>query len=492
MLSKSLYALCFLALLAFAHASSFKRLHFNQGKTNLRNLDASDSTSPMPSFPFHDYSHNFAVAVNLGEEYLNRAGMSVYSETDMLLLLYTNVTGFCSEHSQFVQYKCENNSCNADTSVNETMFSPYIIIRQGDPVAHKVMIGRDDSAWQLEANAILFNHTLEDIQNIILDGGNRSYIQGNDTYGFIGLGVGGDAYKNFKGDHPLFSIQVDGAGKGQLIFGKDDKLYDYTLTPTSLPASTNWTLLPSSITFGPIVDAAYRSKILFDLQSPGVGLDTYFFDGMFDQLKNQYQLTKDTSYGNDDFHYVFKGELSQLPFLNITLDTDEVISIPPSGYTRRVDNNTYVILLYRVDPVVDEFGVQKDFTMLGWPVLSQFYTIFELTKGFAPVITMYPTYATSGRGNTDPVTPVDPVDPTKPTDPDTKPDDSKKPDDGKKPDTEIPNTDVPTASNPWIIRGAGILIVVVIILVVVKVSQKKSANKLEEDLNVGLTGSAVL
>jgi len=93
------------------------------------------------------------------------------------------------------------------------------------------MIGREERPWQLEVNAILFNHTIEDIQNVVLDGGERSYIQGNDTYGFIGLGVGGEAYKNFKSDSPLFSIQVDGAGKGQLIFGKDDKLYDYTLIP---------------------------------------------------------------------------------------------------------------------------------------------------------------------------------------------------------------------------------------------------------------------
>jgi len=38
---------------------------------------------------------------------------------------------------------------------------------------------------------------------------------------------------------------------------------------------------------------------------------------------------------------------------------------------------------------------QVDYTVIGWPVMSYFYTVFEQKAGSEPTITLYPTLAAS-------------------------------------------------------------------------------------------------
>jgi hypothetical protein len=110
-------------------------------------------------------------------------------------------------------------------------------------------------------------------------------------------------------------------------------------------------------------------------------------------------LTTSYEYGTVDYKYIFTGNLSTLPALNFTLTDGKNITIPPSAYTRQVGTNLYAILFGMVNNVNNQTSSEYvNYTVLGWPVLSQFYTVFELPTTGIPTVTMYPTYNASANG----------------------------------------------------------------------------------------------
>jgi len=382
----------------FAQASELQRFALNQGSVNLRSLATADSVA---KFDLDKYNDNFAVTVNLGEEYMKKNGLTADNETALAVLLHTNVTSFCRDCGIWIKYNCDaiTNPCRADTSANLQFDSPYVGYYGGDSVNHAISIGSDPAnpSWKLSTPASLFSiYKVEYLDYISRISHARSYMTNYHTYGLLGLGVGGKAASNFKGGHPLFSISMNSAGYGSLIFGKDSSLYDASETPITLTADTNWTMKTKSISFGKYSNSSFTSKLAFDLQHPGISIpQKYWDDNYFEGLDFQENMIESFNLkrkDNGDFHYAYHGKLNDLPNLVFTLEDGKTLTIPPAAYTRKSPSqeDTYHIL---ISPITHKNGVE--YTVIGWPVMSYFYTIFEQKTGSEPTITLYPPLATS-------------------------------------------------------------------------------------------------
>jgi hypothetical protein len=394
-MSRNICILLVAALFVFAQGSEFQRLALNQGRVNLRSLATTDSTEKVS---LDSYNENFAVFVNLGEEYLKNNSLTLQNQTDMTVLLYSNVTSFCKDCSDFVNYNCTGNSCSADTDVEVNFMSPYFYYRKANPINQSVSIGNTTTpSWKLSNNASFFTSYYKDYNIIHRPGANRYYFTNSSTYGLLGLGVGGGAASNFRGDHPLFSVSLNSTGFGSLIFGKDSTLYDSSKTPMTLTTDTNWTMVTKNLTFGGnYTNTSFASTLIFDLQHPGISIpDKYWNDyynpgDFYKTLRNKFNLSSYT----EDNYYTYYGNLTDLPNLVFGLENGKNLTIPPAGYTRKSTryNNTYVILIEYVNTVtnISDSSKKIDYTILGWPVLSQFYTIFEQKTGAEPTITLYP------------------------------------------------------------------------------------------------------
>jgi len=225
----------------------------------------------------------------------------------------------------------------------------------------------------------------------------RPEISNYSIYGFLGLGVGGAAASNFRGDHPLFSISINSTtGVGQLIFGKDSSLYNVFTTPITLKTDTNWTMVTKKMTFGSnYSNLSYVSKLIFDLQTAGISIPS----GYYSSTSRHYELFLDalqnisnvsTSNREDNF-YTFNGNLNDLPNFVFSLENGQSLTIPPAAYTKKskIYNNTYVILIGNSNAVSGENNTKTNFTVLGQSVLSYFYTIFEQKNGAGPTVTLY-------------------------------------------------------------------------------------------------------
>jgi len=410
MTRKFVYILLICAFFAFSNQSSLPHIRFNQGKVNLRNLEATKVSGEKLDFSA-DFSTNNAVLVDLGAEYLSKAGLERDTKTHMLLFLFTNTSGFCSDCQEFSAYTCSDAiECSPDSNKAQKMVSPYYTVRQGSPITHKLNIG---NSWELKTSALYYSKNDRELSKIFTsNSARREYAQDN-SYGFIGLGAGGEAAKNFQSKTgPVFSIKINSTGNGSLIFGKDESLYNKSQESTVLTADTNWGMKTSKMTFGPSISiSTYSSNLIFDLQFPGIGIPySYYVAGpnIFSQLRNKYNLTHNGSFG-DSYPYIYSGKLENLPPLSFGLADGKKLELPPSAYTRALGNDTYQILLGYVGKVFN--GTEHlNHTVLGWPVLSQFYSIFEHAQGSEPTITLHKIVSMQ----VDPA--VDPIDDGEPKD----------------------------------------------------------------------------
>jgi len=145
------------------------------------------------------------------------------------------------------------------------------------------------------------------------------------------------------------------------------------------------------------------SSVIFDLQHPGIALPYAYYYDVLSSFKTKYNFTiTDYSYGNTDYPNLYNGSLSNLPELTIGLTNGKNLTIPPSAYTRKVADNLYALLVYYSSAVTNRTSnLDVNYTVLGWPVLSQFYTVFELPTSGVPTITLYPTYNATANGVVD-------------------------------------------------------------------------------------------
>jgi len=374
-----IFSLCLLS-----QAANMTRFAFNKGK-----IRALETTDALTTLPFKNHTNNTAVTVKFSEDYIQRANLTADAQTDMLISLFTNLTGFCSDCPEFVHFACEESYCNATLDENQNLLSHNYVVTKGIYINQSVSFG----SWNLTTPAFYYRVGVRSINAVEQTSSSRKYIGDNTTYGIIGLGISGDAYKNFNG-HPLFSLQVNTSGQGQFIFGKDNSLYDSTRTPAKISTNGNWTTKTFNFTWGPNVTLEkYSSKLTFDLQFPGIALPFRYYSYIMDNIVPVYNITNDGDLSGD-YNYVYKGKLSKLPNLEIGFYGEgEKLVLPPSAYTRKIAENTYLILVSEMFQVYDTVeGENIDFTVLGWPVLSQFYTVFEAQDENTPVVTLYPTY----------------------------------------------------------------------------------------------------
>jgi hypothetical protein len=398
--------LVFLALFAFVSAEQFQRINFDQGKLRLRTLDTASS---LKSFTYTNYTNSTAVNVNLGDAYIKKAAIdTTKTQTDMMIILSGSTTGFCSDCTTFVKFQCTDNDCSADQTKPQQTANPFFYIQRGYPFTINVTIGADATSWQLKNTAVLFSSGWSSHSTYSYPGSFSSpyYIQNYTTYGFIGMGIDGDSASNFVGDHPLFSVTTNGAGSGQLIFGKDTSKIDSTRISQTITADTNWTMSVQNISAGPNMTAvSSTTKLILDLNYPGLGLPSNLYTTIFNKMVAQYNLQYNSStFGNIQFPYLYKGDLANLGSITFGLTNNQNITIPPQAYTRKLADGIYCILLqtapYLSTNVYTQAGSEwVYYGVIGWSVMSNFYTVFEKTATSEPTITLYPTYSTSTSGN---------------------------------------------------------------------------------------------
>jgi len=373
------------------------RFNFDQGKVTLRTLETTETTPNK----FINHTNNTAVTAKFSEDYIQRASLAD-TQTDFAIYLFTNLTGFCQDCPEFVPFICEEKDCNADLDSNQDLISHNYYVDSGNYISQSLSLG---SSWNLNTPAYFFRQKTRSHRDVDLDGCSQGYLKDSTTYGFIGLGVSGDSFKNFDG-HPLFSLQVNTSGKGQLIFGEDKTLYNSTRTPLKISTNGNWTASTKNFTWGPNVTVdSYASKLSFDLQFPGIALPDTFYNYIISDLVSVYNITrmKDVT---EDFSYVYHGKLSQLPNISIGVSDTEAFVLPPYAFTRKLSKHTYLLLINPLYSVYDTLrGESVPFTVLGWPVLSQFYTVFEAQDEKTGTVTLHPTYSLFQNDDVEPTGP---------------------------------------------------------------------------------------
>jgi len=393
-----------IGLFSLHNAAELPTLSLSKGRALIQGSRFLD-TQEDPKQTLQDYSFdsnrtvNAALKVNLGDAFLTAKDLPLNTTTSMMVFLFTNVSGFCATCNDFVKYNCDKKYCKTVSKISYNMESPYYSVKKGTAVNHTIKIGDD---WQLKTPAILYNY--EDRTSRSVSSG-YPYLTENDTYGFIGLGVAGDAVNNFNtGESQIFSIKINSTGEGAIIFGKNESLYNNTIPAQTTTCDGNWTMKGVSMSLGTDDTVKYKASVIFDLQHPGIAIPLEAFNaegGVWKKFMDKYNISIDHSDPTDGYTYVYKGNFSLLQPFAIALENGNNLSVPASGYAEKIGNSKYRILVTPVENTAN-FSTAKgttDYIVLGRSVLSQFYAVFENTKG-QPSITLHPTF-------TGP--PVDPV-----------------------------------------------------------------------------------
>ena len=207
-----------------------------------------------------------------------------------------------------------------------------------------------------------------------------------DTYGFIGLGAGGDAIHNFVGDHPLFSLFLISSTSGQLIFGNDTALIDQSTPAVVLPSDVNWQVSVTSIKFRTyMINEAKSINLAFDLTRGSssdlpIMLPQTYYNTIIANLTqiSGVQLNKLSK------TYIFNGNLTDLPSLALRISTGPSWTLTPDLYTELIDNTTTYRILFQETPI-SQLSNTTDYITLGWSFLTNLYPVFERKDGFSTI-----------------------------------------------------------------------------------------------------------
>jgi hypothetical protein len=381
---KGLCALVCISLLLVAQCQTFRKIPLDNGRVSVRNLEGASNKA---SFQTAFAPDNAAISVKTSDAFRAAHEVKAENTTDFILMISNAATGFCSNCEEFQKVKCEEGFCTANTEDTALRVNgPFLYFQSSKAVSTELKIGTN---WELKTKAALFESFYRTIPS--------SYVTNKNSFGFIGLGADGDAYNNFLGDHPLFSIKTDRYGKGELIFGNDNSQYDASKKPQVIKTTGNWTAITKNITFGPTVNkTTYNTKLIFDLNVEGLYLDYSGSGDALTLIRNQ--LIKLKAWSNGTYYY-YNGSLTALPDIEIGITEDQVLKIPPHAYSRPVANmpGYYEILLLSSPSFYDYEGGKTGnsiyTTVIGRTILSQFYTIFEAPKDKAqsPTVTFYST-----------------------------------------------------------------------------------------------------
>jgi len=419
------FVLVLLGLLLITNANEFRTLSLSNGKAIMNTPRLLEEQVPHYSLDSHRKT-NSGVRVNLGEAFQTANSLPQATPTSMLVFLYTNVSGFCADCGEFTDYTCKKEYCKSVyPRSNLNMEGPYYAVTKGIAVNHAISIG-DGSVWQLKTPAIMYTYDNR-VSRSVSSG--FPYVSEKDAYGFIGLGVCGDASKNFKtGESQIFSINMTATGEGHIIFGKNESLYNDTVLPQTIATDGNWTSKGVSMSLGTDDTIDFKTSVIFDLQHPGIAIPLSAFNavgGVWKKFTEKYSISLGRSGPSDGYVYIYNGNIGDLEPFIVTLEKGGKIIVPASGYTEKIEENKYKVLITPVESAANHSvaKMSNEFIVLGRSVLSQFYTVFENNVNNEPSIKLYipPGDAhldfVSRFGVLNPDKPVDPVNPDKPVDP---------------------------------------------------------------------------
>jgi len=260
-----------------------------------------------------------------------------------------------------LNYECNELWCKV-TSEESSFSLPFISSGEAKRI-QPTLSWNSNTSWNLETSALFFEdssckYTYPIEAELI-----------SDTYGWIGMGTEGSSLTNYKTENPIFSLFINSStGAGDLIFGQDSSIYNNCTDPITLVSDSNWQMQTYNISLEPLSVSNFGTTLIFDLQTEYIILPL-----LFESLLTYFK----TYHGFDclESPCTFTGNISELPDLNIGVSSNIILTIPPSIYMRNnsgTDDQVYSLGIKTASTLTT-----PSYTVLGWPVLSNYYTVFE-------------------------------------------------------------------------------------------------------------------
>jgi len=219
--------------------------------------------------------------------------------------------------------------------------------------------------------------------------------QTRDVVGAVGLSVSDMNSNSIVSEENMYSVYLneDGTG-GELIFGQDPAYIseDWNVT---IKTNQDWVPRVMSLTYGPKRYDLMHSAI-FDLSLPFIGVPAPYYREILHLLKETYLLNcqwdkvmPECVYPDDLFKF--------LPNLTIGFwSSRNYLDVPASVYLKKfADSNRYQLLLVglAIDPhttdIVPVTPKYVNYSILGYPFLRHFYTVFNYADLANPTVTVY-------------------------------------------------------------------------------------------------------
>jgi len=390
----------FFAISAIVQGTSFKRIDIEHGQ--IKNPTRFLEDSSLKKYTLSTgYTHNAAVKVEFGGDFNTEHNIDATSSTDMLVFLFTSVSGVVGSRSEFKDFKCKEPWCKVTSEYATTnkFTSPFFRATSGSLVdisTLKVSSSDGGQPWKLKTPAFFAEYVSSSLENKDYFDYSFSSANGGRAFGWIGLGVDGEAAKNFDGSEPIFSVAMTGLGKGSIIFGKDSSYIKSSSSAITLKTDGNWAMKSKTMTLGPeISNNEYVADVNFDMNYEYIGIPSdYLFNSnsLQTEMTNKLKMTYDSTQNA----YTFKGDLKTLPNLDIGLPDEKVLSIPPQVYMKAVEGTPE--LYVNVIKTLTQVDTKK-YIVLGLPVLQNYYAVFNKPKDGEPQVTLYPSFVASSSGS---------------------------------------------------------------------------------------------
>lgn len=304
---------------------------------------------------------------------------------NMGIALYTDQTYFgkaCQGFQDYCANGKHNETCQLVGETNHSVF-PYF---ESDSHSISSQVFMDYNHWFLQSPAFYSNSCSS----------SAYYAFGG--YGLIGMGASSFSLPNFNGKNPNFAVHIaKNLTNGTIAFN-----IDLDNAKSSSPTAT---LITDNIWHIERVDAIDMKKktfdanasLIFDLSSDSIGIPKRLYDQVLEYLQASPAMGKCVI--GDDFRPTceFTGDIRHLPSIKFLVG-DETIEIPAEVYVVQTQNTTFYY-----DPIMLKIrslstnasegflvtSAYKDTIILGYPVMSYYYTVFEAGQNGEGTINLY-------------------------------------------------------------------------------------------------------
>lgn len=303
---------------------------------------------------------------------------------NMAIALYTDQTFFGPTCQGFQDYCAKNPAICQATGQNVLSVFPYF---QANTVAIQPQVFLDYNHWSLQSPAFYSNSS--NCQD-------NSYTIGG--YGLIGMGASSFALPNFDGKNPNFAVYISkNLSNGTIAFNVDLDQAKSSSPSTTLTTNNVWHVQTVNAIDMKKATFDVNASLIFDLNSDSISFPKPIYDQVIQYLEANAAMGK-CSIGND-FRPTcqFTGDIRNLPSIKLLIG-DETLVIPPEVYVVQTQN-TY----FYYDPILLKIkslstnasqGVQvtseyENYIILGYPVMSYYYTVFEAGQNGEGTIKLY-------------------------------------------------------------------------------------------------------